>query len=419
MPSPDDFREEAARALPPPHEQEPASLRADIVDELADHLACAYRRELLKTGGDTQRSIQIVRERFGDPGAVARQLWFDAMKGKVMAQRMLVAVSGVLMVACVVLGVLLWRVVDRLEVASADPEWNQTTVRCVSDSEKGPGIAGMTVKLSPGQPNLGPPDETTTNANGMADFGLRRMGVYRIDIQTPWQPVESHENRLNVQPGRPCEQIVVCPSGPLLDTNVTWDVTWPETMPPDGDLWYVAHLRAVVRRKTANDTYWSAGEDDRLIAFHPSGQVIDVVRSAGGDGVPPRVRREIEWLRKANRPRTPNHYWASVEYWMTSAGIFEWNGAPPVAKMLKNAKKMFKWTDHGRISLRAVDDHDATLTWAAVEQLPQAPRFVINEDGDTATNSEAIWSFTVPDFVPLSPGESNVKASRAAILSRY
>lgn len=35
--------------LPPLRDDEPSSLRDDIAAELADHLACAYRRELLTT----------------------------------------------------------------------------------------------------------------------------------------------------------------------------------------------------------------------------------------------------------------------------------------------------------------------------------------------------------------------------------
>ena len=43
-----DFRDTLLTLLPPPRDDEPASLRQDIIDELADHLACAYNRELLR-----------------------------------------------------------------------------------------------------------------------------------------------------------------------------------------------------------------------------------------------------------------------------------------------------------------------------------------------------------------------------------
>ena len=40
---PDDL----AAELPPPRDDEPESLRQDIIDELTDHLHCAMQRELL------------------------------------------------------------------------------------------------------------------------------------------------------------------------------------------------------------------------------------------------------------------------------------------------------------------------------------------------------------------------------------
>ncbi len=42
------FNQTLSAELPPPRDDEPPSLRQDILDELADHLACAYRRELLR-----------------------------------------------------------------------------------------------------------------------------------------------------------------------------------------------------------------------------------------------------------------------------------------------------------------------------------------------------------------------------------
>ena len=65
-----DFRDALSADLPAPRDDEPDSLRDDILDELADHLACAYRRELLR-GADPRPARQRVLERFGDPAAVA------------------------------------------------------------------------------------------------------------------------------------------------------------------------------------------------------------------------------------------------------------------------------------------------------------------------------------------------------------
>ncbi len=48
-----DLHETLSTLLPPPADDEPASLRQDILDELGDHLACAYNRELLR-GANSQ-----------------------------------------------------------------------------------------------------------------------------------------------------------------------------------------------------------------------------------------------------------------------------------------------------------------------------------------------------------------------------
>jgi hypothetical protein len=93
------FRDSLSSLLPAPRDDEPASLRQDIVDELRDHLACAYNRELLR-GTNTDLAYERVLNRFGDPAAVARRLWFDAMRGKIMAQRVLIATCLVVMLAC-------------------------------------------------------------------------------------------------------------------------------------------------------------------------------------------------------------------------------------------------------------------------------------------------------------------------------
>ena len=91
-------RELSAR-LPAPRSDEPPSLRQDIVDELADHLHCAMRRELLATR-DEPAARRRVLDRFGDPFEVARRLWFQAMWSKIMSQRIMFGAIGVLTIVC-------------------------------------------------------------------------------------------------------------------------------------------------------------------------------------------------------------------------------------------------------------------------------------------------------------------------------
>lgn len=79
--------------LPAPLDDEPPSVRRDIADELADHLACAYRRELLKTA-DERTAQQQVLDRFGNPQRIAYQLWFQALWGRIMLNRFGRVVQG-------------------------------------------------------------------------------------------------------------------------------------------------------------------------------------------------------------------------------------------------------------------------------------------------------------------------------------
>ncbi len=78
-----DRPEAFADSFPQPRNDEPASLRQDIADELADHLQNALRRQLLTTPDETSARLQVV-DRFGDPQRLARQLWFEAMQEKIM-----------------------------------------------------------------------------------------------------------------------------------------------------------------------------------------------------------------------------------------------------------------------------------------------------------------------------------------------
>lgn len=401
MTAPDDDRlderlvREAAAALPPCRDDEPASLRQDILDELADHLACAYRRELLRTGGDAALSERNVRDHFGNPATVARRLWFDAMKGKLMVQRMLVGVCVLLAAGCVMLGLLLWRTMDRLDAIAVDPEWNPMTVRCVSGSEEGPAAAGMEVELNPRGETLGPGATLTTDAAGSVDFGLRRPGYYRIAFTTPWG--ETSNEFVTVQPGRPSETVVVCPKEPPPTAKVRWDVTWPDAVKSHDDFWYVVHLRAIVSRETTPETWWKTGNDERLVAFHPSGRTIDLVLSRGGSTIPPRARQQIERMRRCERPPNPRHYWGHAEYKATSAGIFRWDGDGPAAEMLGDALKIVKWQNRsGWVALQWVDRNWYVDKWETVESRTDQPKFAVTAATDSDMPANIVWRMAVP-----------------------
>jgi hypothetical protein len=235
-----DWPDELARDLPAPHEDEPASLRQDIIDELADHLACALRREQHRTA-DPQQAEQNVLGQFGDPARIARQLWLEAMQEKLMSQRLTLAFVAVIALASLAATGMAWQsvqqgrefnaaVLAKLEtMAQAEPpispDWNPTKVRLVLGEPDGSPAAGFQVNLS----NLtdGLKYEEQTGADGIADFGLLRPGTYDVEALTPWQ--DRTFISLTVRPGRSLLKEIVCPQPPEM-SEISLKINWPEDL---------------------------------------------------------------------------------------------------------------------------------------------------------------------------------------------
>ncbi len=104
--------------LPAPLDDEPPSVRQDIADELADHLACAYRRELLKTADD-RTAQQRVLDRFGNPQRIAYQLWFQALWGRIMLSRFARVWQGLKIVAGLAVLFLIVRMAEQQSMLSS------------------------------------------------------------------------------------------------------------------------------------------------------------------------------------------------------------------------------------------------------------------------------------------------------------
>src|SRR6185369_12587661 len=165
-----------AENLPAPRDDEPASLRRDIADELADHLQCAVRRETL-INPDEELARRKALDRFGNPQQIARQLWLDALWEKIMSQRIMLAVTIVLAITCIAATGMTWFVVNQGRTAaeamaaesraanaallaqiaklSATPttpppslEWNKVQVRLVTPDGKTKIPPGFTVSLA-------------------------------------------------------------------------------------------------------------------------------------------------------------------------------------------------------------------------------------------------------------------------------
>lgn len=236
--------------LPPQRDNEPSSLRRDIADELADHLACAAQREE-RQHDDPQQIRQNVLKRFGDPRRIAFQLWFDAMKESIMKDRVFMIAVVVLVLICGGLAWLTWSAMQhnqqintallaRLEQLTEAPqaqassvdsmEWVDVKVRLVDEAgdpmtNKGFKIALEGKPINPAQ-SLTLPGEL--DDQGVAAFSLIRPGQYDLFLKSPWG--HSTVKEFVALPGKPHEEKVVCPTAPPPETEVKIRVNWPEDL---------------------------------------------------------------------------------------------------------------------------------------------------------------------------------------------
>jgi len=265
--------ETIAAELPAPRDDEPPDLRRRIVAELADHLQLAFVRELHLVRDETKARERVLA-RFGDPRRIARKLWFEAMREKIMSQRLLVASSAVTTALCLAMGLFLWRISAQSAEASRaliqeTREMNQAlieklgalaapgvpqqsadmvhlTIRLVQKTPNGAAAAGYAVHVRRPGPTDSPEVassniEDRSGSDGTVDCGLVRFGNYIADITTPWK--QSAHINFYVRAGR-TEQVetIVCPKGPPVDDFVSLAFDVPADL-RDRELRLVVEIR--------------------------------------------------------------------------------------------------------------------------------------------------------------------------------
>lgn len=155
--------------LPAPMDDEPASVRQDIADELADHLACAYRRELLKSADD-RTARQRVLDRFGNPQRIAYQLWFQALWGRIMLNRFTRVWQGLKIVAGVVAIFYAIRVAEQQTALH-----NQLVFLTASNNSMQSQSMGTRALLEQLLSRLPAPTQPAGDAGGMSPMGMPGM----------------------------------------------------------------------------------------------------------------------------------------------------------------------------------------------------------------------------------------------------
>jgi hypothetical protein len=288
-----------AGELPAPRDDEPSSLRQDIADELADHLHSSFTRELHRTPEEASAKHNVL-DRFGDPRRVARQLWFDAMKEKIVSQRLNLVVSSLMAAACLgALGLMVLTFRESREVNAAmleklqaltaphpatqpapaadegakSMDWVRLKFKLVLGEKGGPPAVGFNIQIRNaggmggmggmvGSTVLGETEkngqiltgvvEETTNADGIADLGLFRFGSYMIYVAAPWG--ETTSRQIGVRPGQEPIRDIVCPVAAPDAADVAFDVDWPDDLKPQR-LRLICNFGTAIRR--VGSEWWS------------------------------------------------------------------------------------------------------------------------------------------------------------------
>jgi len=275
-----DFRDTLSALLPSPRDDEPAGLRQDILDELVDHLSSSYHRELLR-GFDPAAARARALERFGDPAAMARRLWLDAMKGKIMTQRVLVATCLVLTIVSLSLAGLLWlhsnrtalqlaeaqanmaasmaearmanqemlrqvQAMARADQSTRSADWIPVTFKLTQDTLEGPHAAAYTVYLGRGAGSAMKDGSIhrESDEKGLVDFGVVQPGDWEFVI---FRSAENGRNwwtlgNINVLPGVKVAKTVICPRDVSEKIPVRLRVDWPVDL-ADNDLHVAAQFQ--------------------------------------------------------------------------------------------------------------------------------------------------------------------------------
>jgi hypothetical protein len=183
---------------------EPEDLRRDILDELADHLALAAEHEMTRAGQPEDKAWEQALARFGNPDALARRLWWDAMRDRIMRdwiQTGIAAVSAVVVVLAAVFLAYSMRQMQTMQATQTEllktvkelgtgntpePGGLALEIEVRRGAAEGPPAAGVRVVLS-GKPLGSDAAEAVldTDAEGRARFYPVPQGKYYLEVDDP------------------------------------------------------------------------------------------------------------------------------------------------------------------------------------------------------------------------------------------
>jgi hypothetical protein len=230
------WREAAEQALPPQRPSEPGQLRADILDELADHLAMATERERVADGGNEAAVWGRVLDEFGDPKALARRLWWDAMRETVMREWIQTGVMVVGVVAVILIAFLgLQQMQSTQQILQAFMERDATPSNglgsievLVRRGEGGPPVEGAEVQL--GGNLFGERNDIVVEIagkDGRVTLGPVRAGIHGLTVVDALTGLQ-HMRRTNLYSGTKTIE-VIAPKNEPVPLNIQTE------LPPESD----------------------------------------------------------------------------------------------------------------------------------------------------------------------------------------
>ncbi len=299
-----DFVESLTGRMPPVREDEPPGLRQDIFDELKDHLAASLQRELLRSGDPATARARVL-ERFGDPAAVACRLWLDAMRGKIMGQRVLIRTCVLVAAASVLAVAILWQELVQARRMAADQAAAQVALLAARDRETlqqlkalsesvhrlgAPNLSEVRINLADDSTEARPVEGASveiislseepvkrvkrmSDAFGRAIFGALSSGEYELSIERHWaQGTMTTTSKFDVQPGIDVNKQIGCPTVPPREGSVRIKWQWPEDLGKEAlvinasfgfrDVESASGLRWNIHRDSSNRRSASQNSDD-------------------------------------------------------------------------------------------------------------------------------------------------------------
>ncbi|WP_145311802.1 hypothetical protein [Gimesia fumaroli] len=210
---------------------------------------------------DEQTAKQRVLNQFGDPIKIARQLWLDAMKEKIMSQRIMTGVSVAMAVCGFIVVGLVWSMMKQNEslnlkmleqlasitdrpqpaqISSVTDEMSQISFQLVQDNkDKKPAIGFVGKLTKTGTQTDQFTVEDVSDESGKLNFGKLPWGKYELSLQSPWGEHNSNWESIGMQfeftaiPGRKYIETIACPSAAPEKVPVQIKVNWPVELKSD------------------------------------------------------------------------------------------------------------------------------------------------------------------------------------------